>query len=253
MDDTRFRFHPAAVSDDVLDAVVAKVAKLLRQARDAGATPAERATFEAKALALMAKHRIDATIAARDERDDEVVDIDVGEFRSRYGLLATSIGDAVAVAYSCKLWWIASGLRYQVKLTGHRSDAERARRLIATLVPQALADAAALRGANTRLTLDVRRSFLVGFAAGVRDRFAEAARMAEADDAAARGDDAAASTALVFVARAERVADAVARKHLRGVAPRGGGNADAHGAGYRAGRESGRHRGLPGSRPELGA
>lgn len=253
MDDPRFRFHPAAVTDDVLDAVVAKVSKLLRQARDAGATPAERASFEAKALALMAKHRIDATVAARDERDDEVVDVEVGEFRSRYGLLATTIGDAVAVAYSCKLWWVASGLRYQVQLTGHRSDAERARRLIATLVPQALTEAAALRGANTRLTLDRRRSFLVGFAAGVRDRFAEAARLAEADDAAERGDQAAASTSLVFVARAERVAEAVARKRLRGVAPRGGGDAAAQGAGYRAGRDSGRRRGLPGVRRELGA
>lgn len=253
MDDTRFRFHPAAVTDDVLDAVVAKVAKLLRQARDAGATPAERESFEAKALALMAKHRIDATVAARDERDDEVVDIDVGEFRSRYGLLATTIGDAVAVAYSCKLWWIATGLRYQVKLTGHRSDAERARRLIATLVPQALTDAATLRGSNQRITLDMRRSFLVGFAAGVRDRFAEAARMAEADDAVERGADAAASTALVFVARSERVAEAVSRKRLRGVAPRDAGNTEARGAGYRAGRDSGRRRAVPGARPELGA
>lgn len=253
MSDDRFRFHPAAATDDVLDAVVAKVAKLLRQSRDAGATPAERATFEAKALALMAKHRIDATLAARDEADDEVVDVDVGEFRSRYGLLAAHIGDAVATAYSCKLWWTATGLRYQVKITGHRSDAERARRLVATLVPQALSDAATLKGANQRVTLDMRRSYLVGFAAGVRDRFAEAARLAEADDAAERGPEAATSTALVFVARAERVAEAVARKGLRGVSARAAGHEEAHGAGYRAGRSSGRRRGLPGARRELGS
>lgn len=251
--DDRFRFHPAAVTDDVLDAVVAKVSKLLRQSRDDGATPAERATFEAKALALMAKHRIDATLAARDEGDDEVVDLDVGEFRSRYGLLAAHIGDAVAAAYSCKLWWIATGLRYQVKITGHRSDAERARRLVATLVPQALADAAARRGPNQRITLDMRRSYLAGFAEGVRDRFAEAARLAEAEDAVDRGTEAATSTALVFVARAERVAEAVARKGLRGVTTTAVGNADAHGEGYRAGRSSGRRRALPGGRGELGA
>lgn len=246
----RFSFTAPSVTDDVLDAVVAKVTKLLRQARDEGATPAERASFEAKALALMAKHRIDAT-ATEAEGDDAIVDVDVGEWRSRYGLLATAIGDAVASAYSCKLWWLAVGLRYQVKLTGHRGDAERARRLIATLVPQALVEAARLQGPNQRITLDMRRSFLIGFAAGVKERFAEAARLAEVDDAAERGTEAATSTALVFVARSQRVAEAVAAKRLRGASARGGSDGAAMAAGYRAGRESGGRRGLPGQRRAL--
>lgn len=249
MSDTRFQFAATAATDDVLDAITAKIAKLLRQARDRGATDQERQAFEAKALALMAKHRIDAARVDGGDGDgdgDEVVDVDVGEWRSRYGLLATGIGDAVARAYSCQLWWTAQGLRYRVHLTGYRSDTERARRLIATLVPQALTEAAKLRGANTRLTLDMRRSYLIGFAEGVVARFAEAAAMANADDVVERGAEAAASTALVFVGRAERVAEAMQAKRLRSVRAQAGGNHDARQAGFGAGYRSGRQRNLGG-------
>ncbi len=248
MTDTRFQFAATAASDDVLDAITAKIAKLLRQARDRGATEQEREAFEAKALSLMAKHRIDAA-RLHTEDDDEIVDTEVGEWRSRYGLLVTGIGDAVARAYSCQLWWKSQGLRYLVYVTGHRSDADRVRRLIATLVPQALTEAAELRGANTRLTLDVRRSYLIGFAAGVVARFADAAAMANADDVDERGAEAAASTALVFVGRAQRVQEVMATKRLRAVRAQGGGNLDAHQAGYGSGYESGRRPGVaPGSR-----
>ena len=241
MTDAGFRFDASSTTDDVLDVITSKISKLWRQAHHAGTTATERATFETKALALMAKHRISRAQLDADGGDG-IVDCQVGVWRSRYGVIIAGLGDAVAKAYSCRLWWSNAGLEYTVMVTGFRSDTERVRRIIATLVPQAMAEAARLRGANARLTLDMRRSFLIGYAEGAGARFADAARLAESEDAAERGPVASASTALELVARQKQVHDAFARKRLRSVGHRRGQNDGAHAAGFQAGRSSGGRR-----------
>ena len=250
MTSTGFRFAAAATTDDVLDALISKITKLLRQARDSGATPAEREAFEAKALALMAKHRIDQAQLDVDA-GDEIVTVDIGEWRSRYGAAATDIADAVATAYSCKVWWYSDRMLRRVQVTGYRSDTERVRRLVNTLVPQALAEAAGQSGRDARHTFSVRRSYVIGFADGVRDRFIEAARLANEADRDERGETAAASTALVFVERKERVAEAVSRLRLRTVRTAGAADSNARQAGYQSGRNSGQHRTVPASQRAL--
>jgi hypothetical protein len=216
-DQQRFAFDepdPVASSDpidepDVLDALVAKIDKLWRKANDAAATPAEREAFEAKALALMERYRIDQAMLGGD-RDGPLGDVAYGTVDGRYSRVVINIISAAALAYGCRVWWLERGGHTKdVSVFGFRDDCQRAIAISRMLVTDALAQAATYTTARPADTFSFRRSFLIGYGAEILRRLEVAAEIARAQALAERGVAQTTSAALVLVHRAEQVEQAM--------------------------------------------
>ena len=199
---------------DVLDALVAKIDKLWRKANDAAATPAEREAFEAKALALMERYRIDQAMLGAD-REGPLGDVSYGVVDGRYSRVVINIVSATALAYGCRVWWLErGGHSKEVSVFGFRDDCRRAIAIGRMLVTDALAQAATYTSARPADTFSFRRSFLIGYGSEIHRRFAEAADLARAQTIAERGIEPTTSAALVLVHRAEQVDQAMQQRRM---------------------------------------
>ena len=212
--------------------MLSKVRKLLAQAEDPACTPAESATFMAKATELIARYGVDrALLAARDPAVDPVGDLVVEVVapyaRDKAGLLA-----AVADPLRCRCVRRRQGDGFAMHLFGFASDLERVELLFTSLLVQAahgLAGAAVPVGEHPAA---FRRTWLAGFAQVVAERL----RAAEAGAVAESG---APSVALVLADRSGRVQRRLAEVYPRlRTAPRrrlaGGGFGPGAAAGRRA-------------------
>lgn len=202
---------PAAAS---LDVVVRRVEKLWRKASSAAVTDAERAALEAKALALMERHRIEAAMLDI-EHDDPLDDHVYGVVKGRYGRVTLNILGAVAEAYDCRLYWRHRPLEYEVHLVGFRTDAERVRRIGHMLVTEALSEAACVRRRTPGATMSARHSFISGFADAIQLRLRTAKSSAQQQSFQDHGDQAGRRGELVLVARQRRVDEAMATKNAQ--------------------------------------
>lgn len=221
-DQQRFAFDgpdvavPAEPDDgsDALTALVLKIEKLWRKANDAAATSAEREAFEAKALALMERYRIDQTMLG-DDRDGPLADVEYGTVDGRYSRVVINIISAAALAYGCRVWWLERGGHTKdVSVFGFRDDCQRAIAISRLLVTDALAQAGAYTSGRPADTFSFRRSFLIGYGSEIHRRLAEAADIARAQSRAERGIAATASAALVLVQRAEQVEQAMEQRRM---------------------------------------
>ncbi|QLQ38753.1 DUF2786 domain-containing protein [Micromonospora robiginosa] len=214
------------------EAMLSKVRKLLAQAEDPACTPAESATFMAKATELIARYGVDrALLAARepaaDPVGDRVVEVIAPYARDKAGLLA-----AVADPLRCRCVRRREGSGLTMHLFGFASDLERVELLFTSLLVQAahgLAGAAVPVGAHPAA---FRRTWLAGFAQVVAERL----RAAEAGAVAEAGVP---SVALVLADRSDRVQRRLAEVYPRlRTAPRrrlaGGGFGSGAAAGRRA-------------------
>ncbi|WP_091062240.1 DUF2786 domain-containing protein [Micromonospora humi] len=214
------------------EAMLSKVRKLLAQAEDPACTPAESATFMAKATELIARYGVDrALLAAReptaDPVGDRVVEVIAPYARDKAGLLA-----AVADPLRCRCVRRREGTGFAMHLFGFASDLERVEVLFTSLLVQAahgLAGAAVPVGEHPAA---FRRTWLAGFAQVVAERL----RAAEAGAVAEAG---APSVALVLADRSDRVQRRLAEVYPRlRTAPRrrlaGGGFGPGAAAGRRA-------------------
>ncbi|SCG57068.1 Protein of unknown function [Micromonospora humi] len=212
--------------------MLSKVRKLLAQAEDPACTPAESATFMAKATELIARYGVDrALLAAReptaDPVGDRVVEVIAPYARDKAGLLA-----AVADPLRCRCVRRREGTGFAMHLFGFASDLERVEVLFTSLLVQAahgLAGAAVPVGEHPAA---FRRTWLAGFAQVVAERL----RAAEAGAVAEAG---APSVALVLADRSDRVQRRLAEVYPRlRTAPRrrlaGGGFGPGAAAGRRA-------------------
>lgn len=200
--------------DGVLDALVAKIDKLWRKANDAGATPAERVAFEAKALALMERHRIDQAMLG--ERGECVLaDVPYGTVDGRYSRVVINIVAATALAYGCRVWWLErGGHTKEVSVFGFGDDCRRAIAIARMLVTDALAQAATFTSARPADTFSYRRSFLIGYGTEIHRRFSEAAELARSQARAERGAASTTSAELVLVERVEQVDRAMRQRRM---------------------------------------
>ncbi|MDG4803809.1 DUF2786 domain-containing protein [Micromonospora sp. WMMD980] len=214
------------------EAMLSKVRKLLAQAEDPACTPAESATFMAKATELIARYGVDrALLAAReptaDPVGDRVVEVVAPYARDKAGLLA-----AVADPLRCRCVRRREGNGFAMHLFGFASDLERVELLFTSLLVQAahgLAGAAVPVGEHPAA---FRRTWLAGFAQVVAERL----RAAEAGAVAESGVP---SVALVLADRSDRVQRRLAEVYPRlRTAPRrrlaGGGFGPGAAAGRRA-------------------
>jgi len=198
--------------------LVSKIEKLWRKANSAGSTPAERDTFEAKALSLMEENRI--TMAMLEIDDQDILgDYEYGDISGRYARPVLAILTAVAHAYDCKVWWRDFGSTKQVWLFGFKSDCERTKLLARMLIADAQAQATSESGYSPGETFSLRHSFLHGFSSAIAMRLREAAVMANKAFDQEDAQEAAKGAALVLVARREQMHQEYSKKRLRSAAP----------------------------------
>lgn len=230
-----------------LDILVAKIEKLWRKAGDNGATDAEREAFEAKALSLMERYRIDKAMLDL-TGDDPLDDHLFGYIKGRYGRTYLSLIGEVARAYDCRVWWRHHRMDYTAYLFGFKSDAERVKRIANLLLLDATTQAGKVTRGSKGATLNWRRSFIMGYTAAVSVRFREASLIAREDAIAESGETAVTSAALVLVDRSNQVEKAYKAKGLRSAPV----TSAATSGGYSAGVEAGRNADLSGGSNRVG-
>ncbi len=165
---------------DAPDKLLDRVRKLLAKAEAEGVTPAEADALTGKAAELMAKYGIDRALlaAARPETDkpgDRIVEIYNPWGRVQAHLLC---GLAAALRCQCILVTAESGLR--VHIFGYASDIERTDVLYTSVLIQMWHGLVAAQvPARARSVRAWRRSWLLGFAAGVIGKVQAAEKRAE--------------------------------------------------------------------------
>jgi Protein of unknown function (DUF2786) len=182
--------------------VLRKVRKLLAKA-EATDNPREAEAFSAKAVALIAVHRIDVARLADDRAADELTVRHVPIGRGAYVRARLALLQAIAGAHDAELVWQAGPDGTTALLAGFASDLDAVVVLYESLHLQAATQMATVRRATPAATQRWRRAFLFGFASRIAEVL-DAARQraagggpAEHPGAAARLPD--------LLARAERV------------------------------------------------
>ncbi|GAA0265226.1 DUF2786 domain-containing protein [Cryptosporangium japonicum] len=158
------------------DAKLAVIRKLLAQAEDAAASPAEAETFTAKAAELMARYGVDrAMLADGDETADAITDreipVEPPYARDKFGLLA-GIARALGLRVVHKSGYRGRGTT--ALLFGYSSDIERTEILFTSLLLQAVRGVLAAPVPPGEHTAAYRRSWIVGFSTTVHHRLTEA-------------------------------------------------------------------------------
>jgi len=87
--------------DEMSEDQLARIRKLLAQAEDRAATPAEAEAFNAKAAELMARYGVDAALLAASDPGREVVGDLTVELLAPYAYEKGSLGAAVARGLRC--------------------------------------------------------------------------------------------------------------------------------------------------------
>jgi len=252
-------------TDFEMDILVAKIEKMWRRANHPNTPPAEKEVAQAKALSLMAQHRIEMEMLDLGETD-ELGDHEYGTTKGSYGLLHNDFINRVALAYDCRVWWRATGMSYRVFLTGYASDVRRVKALATFLLSDAVAQSCQFKSRSISATKDYRRSFVQGYGVEISKRLQEAtvfARQAAvdkivADEAVYGGTDFAERTTtaearvtgaeVVLAEKRKRVNNFMKTKRLRTVGHRSGRSSD----GYANGRIAGRNADLSGGRNRVG-
>ena len=224
------------------DDKLARIRKLLAQAEDAAATPAESEAFNAKAAELMARHGVDAALLAASDPGREVVGDLTVELLAPYAYEKGSLGAAVARGLRCsavlRQRWSGEGKAHSLHLFGHTTDLVLAEMLLTSLLVQGTGELTRRPVPRGEHAAAYRRTWWLGFASAIGRRLEEAeasaARESESDFVAAGT-----SAALVLADRASVAERSAAEVYpqLRTARPRylsGGGIADGHAAGQRA-------------------
>ncbi|SHN25347.1 DUF2786 domain-containing protein [Cryptosporangium aurantiacum] len=223
------------------EAKLATIRKLLAQAEDAAASPAEAETFTAKAAELMARYGVDrAMLADGDETvdaiADRVIDLDPPYALDKIGLLS-GIARALGLQVVQRTGFGARGKELSALLFGYSSDIERTEILFTSLLVQAARGLAAARVPARENKAAYRRAWLAGFSATVHVRLADAEYRARAEATATASTSATGRSAELVLADRQRTVDqrfAEAFPKLRS-APRRVLTGSGHGAGVAAG------------------
>jgi hypothetical protein len=158
--------------------LLGRIRALLAKAESTG-FPEEAEALSAKAQQLMAAHSIDEALLAAHGGTGGPGARRIGVERPYEGAKALLL-DAVASANGCEAVW-AEEFGFST-VVGHAGDLDAVELLYTSLLVQA--DRALQRGASR--SRDYRESFLIAYAAGIRERLAAAAAAAAAVGAAGR-------------------------------------------------------------------
>lgn len=227
---------------DTNDPMLTKVRKLLAQAEDPAATPAEAQAFTAKATQLIADYGIDQALLSQrdplhDPVGDRVITLDAPYAREKASL-ASSIAHALRCEAVLRQQRTFEGSDFSLHVFGHDSDLVCVEILFTSLLLQGTRELMATPVPSYEHAAAFRRTWWLGFASAIGSRLAESeersARAAEPRFAASGT-----SAALVLADRSEIAARAMraAYPRLRASATRqlsGGGAEDGWASGQRA-------------------
>jgi Protein of unknown function (DUF2786) len=199
------------MDNDLLSGITSKIEALFRKAASTE-FPEERDAFHAKALSLMAKHRIERVNLdiETNEQPDEVC---YGRIPGSYAPYHHHIIGAVASLYDCQTYYSPSGrpgdpARY-VWVYGYAADRQRVLQMAGLFIQDAVARATQRRtGYSPNETIHYRKSFLAGYAVAIQERFREAKRLLDQEQAGWSTT----GNALVLASRAQTVQDAFKAK-----------------------------------------
>ena len=218
------------INHDAEQAIIAKIEALFRQAQHPNTGEAERQAFQAKAIAMMQKYRIE-TIADLDP-NEEPSSYAFGTIKGSYASAHHSIVSAVGKIYGCRTFYSSSGRpgdpTRHVYIMGFKADADRTRHLASLFIDDAKAQAARYKSNDPNTTIRWRKSFMFGYAAEVTARYRESQKIVDIESNPA---------ALVLVTRQERVLEYEKGLSLRA----GAGSRGLNAAGYNAGRDAARN------------
>jgi hypothetical protein len=194
------------------EAKLAVIRKLLAQAEDPAASPAEAETFTAKAGELMARYGVDrAMLADGDESLDALGDrtilLDPPYALDKFELIS-GIARALGLRVVRRIEYVAAGKQVAAVLFGFGSDLERTEILFTSLLVQAARGLAAATVPDWENKAAYRRAWLVGFAATVHRRLADAEERAKAEACAAHSTASGSGrAAAVVLADRKRIVD----------------------------------------------
>lgn len=235
------------------DPILAKVRKLLAQAEDPAATPAEAEAFTAKATRLIADYGIDRALLderqpGRDPVGDLVIDVDP-PYANEKATLASVVADGLRCrAVVCK-GRTYDGNSFSVHVFGRGSDLVCVELLLTSLLLQGTQAMLATQVPPWEHAAAFRRTWWLGFAGAVGNRLTESEEQA-AREAESRFAAAGTSSALVLADHAREADEAMraAYPRLRTASSRrltGGGHASGWASGQRADLGTGSRLGRP--------
>lgn len=217
------------------EGIITKIEALFRQANHENTGEAERKAFHAKALALMEKHRITHVNVDVDPNEEPERHV-FGDVKGSYAGAHHQIIASVCDIYGCQTMYQSSGRpgdpTRMVWIFGFKADADRVQTLSHLFIEDAKGQAASYKSSSPNHTIKWRKSFMMGYAAEIAERYREAAKLLKDDDT-----NADASTALVLVSRKERVDDAFDKIKKRTQRS----NETLNSEGYRAGQSAARN------------
>lgn len=224
------------------DPRLARIRKLLAQAEDAAATPAEAAAFTAKATELIAAHGVDAALLDEPGPDTSALGDLVLEMLAPYALEKSALAFEVTSGLRChavrRKQTAVDGTRISLHVFGRRADLECVEMLFTSLLLQGTAAMLRTPVPWGEHAAAFRRTWWLGFAGSIGKRLREAEQHA-ARDAEERFARAGTSAALVLADHAREAEEALraAYPDLATAAPRrlsGGGAAHGWQSGQRA-------------------
>lgn len=189
------------------DTRVQKILKLLAKAEANGASAAEREAYSAKAAELMMAYGIEqAQLAAHSTAPiEKIVKVTiVTDVPKTYAHEYAVLGIRIARAFQCQGILTEQGGRKSTIIIGFESDVAQVEQMFRSLTIQCTLDLATWYSRNVRTHMNgtdkfnMKRSFIVGFANGVAEKFEQLKKTVVAQSAA--------GTDLVLVDRTKKVA-----------------------------------------------
>jgi hypothetical protein len=224
------------------DRRLATIRKLLAQAEDPAATPAEAQAFTAKAARLIADYGIDEALLESPADTETTIGDLVLEMLAPYAAEKATLGAEVADGLRCRAVRrkraSVAGAEISLHVFGRRTDLTCVEILFTSLLVQGTAAMTATPIPPGEHAAAFRRTWWLGFAGAIGRRLREAERNA-ARQAESRFARAGTSAALVLADHAREAEEALraAYPHLQAAARRrlsGGGGADGWLSGQRA-------------------
>jgi hypothetical protein len=209
---------PVHDQDPRQDPRLARIRKLLAQAEDPAATPAEAAAFTAKATTLIADYGIDEALLQEPmltgtEVGDLVIDV-LAPYASEKATLGSAVASALRCRAVCRKRAALDGTRFSLHMFGRSSDLTCVEILFTSLLLQGTAAMTVTSIPFGEHKAAFRRTWWLGFAGAVERRLLEVERLA-ARAAEARFADSGTSAALVLADHAREAEEAMKATYPR--------------------------------------
>ena len=190
---------------------LALIRKLLAQAEDRSASPAEAEAFTGRATDLMARYGVDQAMLAATGDVPDTIGEQIVWITNPYGQRKRDLLGQIAIACGCRIAYRSSGRgRIRVQLIGFPADRERTEMLFTSLLIQQARELARTPVPPGEGPVAFRNAWMYGYAVRIRFRLHEAHQRAgrEYDEQTALPDRPGGRSAELVLADRRRRVDA---------------------------------------------